>query len=319
MTLLFFDGLQDAVLVPKPEYVSANPWSGAGTGRDGSSNGAGNGPGNGNGRIINLPSAAATCIMGNACYFGSGSLGGSNSLVIGFCSDAPCANPTCQLCITVNTAGFIEARRTSPTGTLLGTSSGHQPIFYQEWHHYAMKGVLHTSAGSCVVRLDDKEVLNLSGIATSSVTGSVLSTKFFSGGGVFANNYDDIYICDGVDATATQGRPNNDFLGDLKIVTMVPTAAGDTTGWTPSTAPNWGAVDEIPVNTTDYVSTAAATTGTRDLYNLNDLPANANLVYGIREGLYCQKSDAGTANIKTTIKESGGTITSGSSQPRSEE
>ena len=44
------------------------------------------------------------------------------------------------------------------------------------------------------------------------------------------------------------------WIGDTKIQAIVPTGAGNTTGWTPSVGANWGCVDEKPASDADYVS-----------------------------------------------------------------
>lgn len=44
------------------------------------------------------------------------------------------------------------------------------------------------------------------------------------------------------------------WIGDTKIQALVPTGAGNTTGWTPSAGANYECVDEIPASDADYVS-----------------------------------------------------------------
>jgi hypothetical protein len=150
------------------------------------------------------------------------------------------------------------------------------------------------------------EIINVSGVSTGTASGSVTHIQHnTNNGGV---QFDDLYVCDGVDATATQGRANNDFLGDLKVATLIPTANGDLTAWSKSTGTNAAAlVDEIPPNTTDYIF--SSTSGQRELMTLPDLPSSAGAVYGLRIGIYGLKSDAGASSVKPLIKESGGTIT----------
>jgi hypothetical protein len=122
MSLIFFDGLQDAVLMPKPEYLSSQPWAGVSTGRDGTTNGSALGGGGSGTRTLILPSAAATCVLGYAFQLGTAAVGNSNDYTA-FCSSLG----TVQTILYVNSGGFIEVRRTNPTGTLLGTSTGHSP------------------------------------------------------------------------------------------------------------------------------------------------------------------------------------------------
>jgi hypothetical protein len=157
-------------------------------------------------------------------------------------------------------------------------------------------------------------VLTLTGVVTSSTISNVARIRWVSTGGQ-SSTVDDLYLCDIVDATATQGRANNDFLGDLRVATLFPTSAGDTTGWTPSTGANWTDVDETPPNQTDFVSSVATASGTRDLYNLTDLTGTITAVYALRVGLYATKTDAGAATIKPVTKElTSGTVTADPAQ-----
>lgn len=303
MSLLFFDGFQDVVTMPKPEWGST--FNSQIAGRDGGTNGAARAT------VISaaLPSGAATCIAGAAYQYSSvGSPSGSNGYLMGFVRSG-----TLECCLVINTSGMLELRRTNGTGTLMATSSGHAALTSNVWRHVQAKVVLHDTAGSVVVKLDGVTVINFSG-QTAGVAGDV--TAFALGAPSAGNLYiDDLWICDAVDASASQAAANNDFLGDMKVVSLFPTGAGDTTQFTPSTGSNWAAVDEVPPNTTDYV--ASATSGQRDLYGLADLPVGTVSPLGIRVSLYAAKSDAGASALKTVVKESGGTVTTGSSQPLS--
>lgn len=297
MTLLFMDGFQDPALLPKAEWsvgVAAT------TGRDGSTNGAVRHtstvlP------VCTLSSTAAICIAGTAHR--------NNSL-----ADVPDSifiyrdtAGTNQLFVMLTSGGLIEVRRGFSNGTILGTSSGHTPVAGASWHYFEVKANLHTSTGSVTIKLDGVTVLTLTGQQTSTTISNV---AFVLRQAAASSNtdWDDWYICDAVDATATQARANNDFLGDIRIQTIYPTGVGDTTQMTPSSAvANWTTVDETPPVTTDYVSDNAV--GDRDLYALGDLTGNITTVYAIRESIYVGKTDAGNALLKPVIKESGGTVT----------
>lgn len=297
MTLLFFDGVQDPGLIPKPEY--ATPFDNAGTGRDGASNGSGWRYAT-NGAILIVSPGSSALVAACATLPNSNSFTATTPIM-----DFRSALSTVQLVLCLNPSiGKLEVRRTNTTGTLLGTSSGHALLTAGSWFHVQMKASLNASAGGSVeVRLNGVTVLSLTGQTTSSVTQNVTHVGW---GQNFTSAFyswltDDIYVCDTVDATATQGQPNNDFLGDLRVAALLPSAAGDTTQWTPSTGANYTDVDEIPANTTDYVSDSV--TGHRDLYNLADPAGTIGSVYGVRACYYATKTDAGAATLKPVIKE----------------
>lgn len=291
MTLLFFDGFQDAVLMPKEGW--AGSLGAVGTGRDGSTNGSVGGTTTA--RTLNLTSAAATCVCGFAMLPTSFALG-TGIPQFSFYSSGTVR----QLTVMINSSGMIEARKGTNTGTLLGTSSGHTPIALNDWPHIQVKALLHLTTGSVQVKLYDITVLTVSGVSTSTVTGSVTQVGFLCAQGN-AIRMDDLYVCDIVDATATQGQPNNDFLGDLRVAALFPSAAGDTTQWTPSTGTNFSTVDETPPNTTDFVSTS--TSGNRDLYQTADPASTVGTVFAVQQSLYASKTDAGSAPLRPVLKE----------------
>lgn len=308
MTLLFFDGFQDANAMPKPEWDVTQAFNATVAGRDGTPS-SGAGITANTSKTLTLPSPASICYAGIACQYSiSGGFGGAQAThrILGFVRSG-----TVECIIMANVSGMIELRRTNPSGALLATSSGHSPLLAGAWHSYQVKCVLHATAGTFELRLDGVTVINYSG-TTAGTTGDVTGVSIgqTSPG---ALQWDDMWVCDGVDATATQGAANNGFLGDLKVSTLVPTAEGDTLQFTPSTGTaHFSLVDENPVNTTDYVS--SPTVGQRDLFNVGDLPAAATSPIAVRVGIYAQKSDAGAASIKTLIKENG-TLSSGAVQP----
>lgn len=299
MSLLFFDSCNDHATVIGPE------WGGGGTanqtGRTGDANGA-FGPTAFSDHTLTLPSSASTFVMGFGWKLAGYGLSGNGDNVFGI----QVAAAGTQLVLYPNTAGLIEARLGSNAGALVATAT--VPMALNNWYHVQIKAVMHLTAGSLVVKINGVTAINFTG-KTSNVTGPVAGV-LLHGGNVAVWHYDDIWVCDGVDATATEGRPNNDFLGDLKVAQLLPSGAGAATGWTPNTAvANYTAVDEVPPNATDWV--AATASGTRDLYAMSDLAANTGAVYGVRVLPYAMKTDAGTMSIKPVLREAGGLVTPG--------
>ena len=101
---------------------------------------------------------------------------------------------------------------------------------------------------------------------TQEISTATLANNFgqrlgvVSTGAATADLYFDDCAFDNVAATAD--------VGDIYVLPSVPNVAGDLTQLTPSTAPNWDCVNEIPFSAADYcTSTAASQT---DLYNIQD-------------------------------------------------
>lgn len=318
MTIVYHEGFKDAALMQPPERVGATAINQ--TGRDGVSNSAMS-LGFQQVATVNLPTAAAVCFIGWANAFAGTNAWALANVLMAWCTGTGTGR-TQQCCLIINASGFFELRRTSPTGTLLGTSSGHTAITSTSssvWYDLIGKCVLGASSnGSFELRLGGTTIMSLVGITNSGSTASVDSISWTGNTGGNSGNtqnnvfWDDLYVNDAVDATATQLVPNNDFLGDLRVACPLPTSDGDTTQFTPSTGSNHAAlVDESPPNTTDY--NGSGTDGQRDLYNVADLSGTVAAVLSVRVGLYATKSDAGSAALKTLVKENS-VVTAGSSQ-----
>src|SRR4029450_12895211 len=152
----------------------------------------------------------------------------------------------------LSAAGFIEAWRGSAyTGTLLGTATT-GALTTGAFAYVEVKALIHPSAGTITVRVDNAVVLTLSGQNTGGSSWDNVQLANTDSGGFGANwYYDDLYILDGAGAA-----PWNDFLGDCRVDARVPTGAGATTAWTPSTGANWQNVDDAnPDDDSTYNST----------------------------------------------------------------
>lgn len=98
------------------------------------------------------------------------------------------------------------------------------------------------------------------------------------------------------------------YLGEGKILAMIPNAAGDVTtlNGTVGSATHWQNVDEQPPNDiTDYnFDNAAAGTNNYDIYNLTAV-SNVATVNGIVTWVRAMKNDAGTGNFRFVHKTGG--------------
>ena len=74
---------------------------------------------------------------------------------------------------------------------------------------------------------------------------------------------------DDMAANDTTGNINNSWCGNGHCEALVPISNGSINQFTPSTGSNYACVDELPVSTTDYVSTT--TDGAIDIYKLTSL------------------------------------------------
>lgn len=295
MTLLGWWAFDAAATLKYPEWDAV--FNSADTGRDGVAAHATT-TGN-NTRTLTPPgvSSMATVIFGCALNCASSVHGSTTLRLVTFqISGSDVAT------LNLDATGKITLRSGGTTGTILAT--GTNAAFGDlTWKSFQVKFVAHTSSGTCIVKVDGTTVLSVTGAQTASSSGAVTTLLHRGVGSTVV--IDDGWLCDGVDATATQGAPNNDFMGDLRVAHLLPDGDGASSGWTRSTgSTNYTLVDDASnaLNTTDYVSAVAASSAD-DLYTLADLPSLAGQVLGVRVGVYGAKTDAGAAAVKTLVRE----------------
>jgi hypothetical protein len=140
------------------------------------------------------------------------------------------------------------------TGTLVATSTN--ALLINTWYLLETHINIGNSSGSIDARIDGANFVSSWGDTQPGA-----DTTFDQ---LVATSTDTMYL-DDLALNDTAGGADNSWCGDGKIVMLRPTAVGDVTQLTPTSGSNWQCVDEVPPNTTDYVSSATA--GQYDLYN----------------------------------------------------
>lgn len=186
----------------------------------------------------------------------------------------------------------------TPSGTLIASSAA--GVLDGNWRYVEIAATIHPTSGSVTVRVDGTTVLTFSGNTKNTGTSNNIDAVKFRTGRYLSNpnciiSVDDLYICDGL------GTVNNAFLGDVRIQSMLPNAAGSSTQLTPTgSANNYANAGEAPYNDATY--NASATVGQRDTYALADLVAGTGGIKAVQSVAHMQKSDSGTANAKIALK-----------------
>jgi hypothetical protein len=272
MALLFCDGFD--------HYNTAHlyeKWdSGSGTIVSGGREGQGLQLGGFDYRNKNLPTNAATLIFGFARQVGS-----INSGTIASMQD----NGVGQCSLSVGNNGAVSVL--DHNGTPFGTSAlglVHAGVF----HYFEMK-ISFVGSGGADVHLDGTSILSLTGIGTAGGTGHPYANMVSLQDSGVAAIFDDVYICDGT------GSVNNDFLGDVKIVTLLPNGNGRVNQWSRtggSSSGNYTAVNEVPPDDdTSYVS--SSTPGQIDAYTVSSL-GTVSAVVAAQIVASARKDDSGT-------------------------
>lgn len=258
--------------------------------------------------VLNPAPSGATCVVGFAfthtggfANLGSGIANDPNAINS---SNTGCpgifyvlASGTTQVYAVLNSSGTISVYRASTTtGVLLGTTSAALSAGVVTYIEISV--LIDNSAGTVSVRFNGAEVLALTSqdtLNTSATWTEIGIGHLCAGNTGISWDYDDLYCLDG-----SGGAPWNARLGDSRVDAGLPTAAGTTTGWTPSAGANYQCVDETaPNDDTDY--TSASTVGLTDTYVVPDAPSTG-VIQGVQVNIACKKMDAGSASVAPVVR-----------------
>jgi hypothetical protein len=212
-------------------------------------------------------------------------------------------NGSIQGSVYLNVDGTLSVYRGTSSGTLLGSTV--QALSGATFTYLELKYTTDNSAGSVEIRINGATDLLVSGINTQALSSpgingitiratpnsSLDSSKFIW--------YDDLYICD------THGATNNDFLGDIKIEAIYPTADGANKGLAPlSGTDHYAMVNQHPPDgDTSYNSSAI--TGAKDTYAFGDIPVKGDSILGVQVLANCRKENAGSRGVKLIARPGG--------------
>jgi len=169
------------------------------------------------------------------------------------------------------------------------------------WYYIEFKVVVNNTTGSYNLRVAETSVLSDSGLNTRADGGThnyyTTFKVYMPLPSTITTGVDDLYCLDG------SGSVNNDFLGNMRVVTLRPDEAGDSAQFTPDTGSNFARVnEEVCGNDSNYVEDA--TTGHEDLYNYGALTGISDNIKGIMVCTDCRETDATSFIIKTVCKPS---------------
>lgn len=196
-----------------------------------------------------------------------------------------------QIDIRVNHAGILYMTR---NGTTIATATN--PLALNTYYYLELKVFVNSSTGYAILRVNENVEINFSGNTQAAGSAIIDNIRVLSTFGGYLN---DIYICD------TTGSYNNDFLGDVRIETIYPTADSTPLAWTPSTgSTHYNLVNETSEDgDTTYVTTSGV--GIDDVYSFSNLVTTSGTVLGIQQVAYDRKTEAGGVSLQHLLKLSG--------------
>lgn len=209
------------------------------------------------------------------------------------------AGVTQHLTVTSTGDGTFKVYRGTAAGTLLGTYSGAIPG--TTWSYIEVSATINDTSGNVVVRQDGVEVINFTGDTKNAGTNTTIDKFVIMASDATYRYIDDLYVLDGL------GSVNNAFLGDVRIQTLLPSGAGSSTQWTPSTGSNYDNVNDVPYSSSTYNGDVVS--GHRDTYAMSDVSTGS--ILAVQETLLALKDSAGATDCKAALK-SGGSLYYGS-------
>jgi hypothetical protein len=288
MALLIADGFEDSA---EADYPASNSSISAGNGRRG-----------GNALTLNTQSVAEAFALpaSPSTVFASIAVSPNSraGVFIGFNEAA-----TVHVLIARLSDGAVIAYRGSASIELGRSAPGLIPD--TGYTSIQTKVVIHDTTGSVEVRLNGSAtpVLTLTNVDTRNAGSGVITSVVLNLSGAGGIGSAGVYFDDLV-AWDTTGSENNDWLGDLRVDSYLPTADGDTVTLTTSSgSDHYALVDEVPASGTDYVQ--SGTPGNKDLYQLANMSHTPAAIHAVLVVGQLLKDDAGTREMALILKSSG--------------
>lgn len=235
------------------------------------------------------------CVEPNSSTIMTPALTTNGTLIIGFAAKFSSTyyldvdlldDSTLGVNIRIN-AGVVTVNRGT---TLLG--SGTFDMAIGAWYWFELKVLCNNSTGTYEVKVGETTIVSATSQDTKAGTHDYHNKVRFdpSGGSVYI---DDFYVADG------SGTSNNDFIGNVKVQTIRPDGAGNSSEFTPSTGSNYSCVDETIID--DDTTYVEDTTG-KDTYSYGNTTSDTTGIKGIQVNTNCKETDVTSYDIITVTR-----------------
>lgn len=194
--------------------------------------------------------------------------------------------------------------------TLLGSYS--IPSFSTANWYYVELGGFISGSGSVEVRLDGATAISASNVNTQHGTIPTVNNILLgvtANGGSLQVSASDWYVCD----TSGSNSLTNTFLGDIRIVSLIPSQSGDQNDFMPLSASSALMIDDANQPDGDSTFVSASARNSMDLYKMTQYTGSATTVYGVAVNTYAKRTDSGRRELVLAIK-SGSNISYSPSQ-----
>lgn len=198
-----------------------------------------------------------------------------------------------QLAVSSTATGAVTVYR----GATLLAQSADGALVASAWQHVEIKARIHSTLGAVEVRVNGVSVISISGVNTQA-TAEFGARQFgiLRGGIQFDYFYiDDLYVWN------DQGTYNNDFIGDKRVLTVVPDDNTAQADWTPvGAASGYATVDEIPQDgDATYIETQEV--GATSEFSIADLVGDYGAISAVMVQSMQRKTVAGVCNVQVSL------------------
>lgn len=170
-----------------------------------------------------------------------------------------------------------------------------------QWNIYQFYEVkMDLAAGTMTVQVNGQEVWSDTGLTLTTSptdwTGISFGSSFNS-----TTYIDDVYIADG------SGAENNDFLGDVRVEALEPTADGAVQDWTLGAgSSHWSAVDDgaTPDDDTSYIESNTAGDTETNIHEDSALPTTGQ-IFGVQVNILAKKDQPGNRLLAAVTRQGG--------------
>lgn len=186
-------------------------------------------------------------------------------------------------------SGEIDVYRDT---TLLGSTSG-TGMTTNAWFCIEGKVIIHDSTGEVTLKVNGTQRCNLTSKDTRNAGTSGVADNMYFAASTTHCYWDDIVIDDAA------------YPGTGGIEVLAVTGDGTNTSWAASTGDDYECVNENPPSATDYVSTDAGTTGTKESFAMGDLSITPAAIARVGILINALLDGAGSGNLTPFILSNG--------------
>lgn len=221
------------------------------------------------------------------------------------------AGNTAQCTLWIAADGGIRLTRGSTATSNVLADSASPVIGADNYAHLEMKITMSQTVGQFELRANEVVAINTaanldtcsSANVESSIVRLILRPVNNPSSGVAILSVDDFFAWD------TSGSDTTDFVGDRRVVTLLPSANAATQEWSVTGAANAYTAIQSADDDASYISASDSTPVTSD-FDISNPDASVGAITAVQTCVLARKIEAGAATVQSSLL-SGGDVTAG--------